>query len=514
MAVRQEIFSGKEIKVKSEDILFYPQTNAHIKTNGKRVLNEDDLLSGGITIMDPVGITPNDDAAIITGSHLELEPCDETHPGVLVVGVQNLSGGNKTLNGDFICLKRLRVPNTTSTTVGLLEFEGASKRMRLHNFALSAASANVFLGMDAGNFTNDGQNNIGFGRDALKLLDVAEDTIALNSGGAVTNASRCILLNGGRGITTSHNVVAIGTRALNVGSTNVNDTIAIGTNAASDCTFALKTTVIGVDSAPDATDLDHATIFGGDNCSSCTDVINSIVLGGDNVQSTLEIDDCFLMGNFLSGGATDRLAHCIFIGASPSSTIAIREDEIRIGDNNHNKVYFGGIQNPTFEGTPSPLSMVTQYDNNQLVAHDLPGATGWIHQGITASSFVDNSIGNVIAFSGTVGSNDYFHTVGNTIVVDQPGSIFVTVRFHSIIDNVNYLCSLLLDGINANSCTCTLGTRVTGLQATASFDFQINATAGLILSWTLAGKANTGTPNNGCDGTGGIELNFVRNIPQ
>lgn len=119
MAIRQEIFSAKEIKVKTEDLNFYPQTNAKIKTNGKRVLNEDDLL-GLISGLDPVGNAPNDYAASISAGKLQLQPCDRDDPGVLVEGAQNLPDGDKTLVGTFTStnLSGTNTGDVTLTTIG------------------------------------------------------------------------------------------------------------------------------------------------------------------------------------------------------------------------------------------------------------------------------------------------------------------------------------------------------------------------------------------------------------
>jgi hypothetical protein len=119
MSIRPEIFGAKRVSIKTEDLDFYPQSNAKIKTNGKRVLNEDDLL-GLISGLDPVGNAPNDYAASISAGKLQLQPCDRDDPGVLVEGAQNLPDGDKTLVGTFTStnLSGTNTGDVTLTTIG------------------------------------------------------------------------------------------------------------------------------------------------------------------------------------------------------------------------------------------------------------------------------------------------------------------------------------------------------------------------------------------------------------
>lgn len=53
---------------------------------------------GGLTTVAPVGSSPNDNAATITGATLQLQPADATHPGVVTTGAQNIRGV-KSLEG-------------------------------------------------------------------------------------------------------------------------------------------------------------------------------------------------------------------------------------------------------------------------------------------------------------------------------------------------------------------------------------------------------------------------------
>lgn len=72
-----------------------------------------------VTSVGPVGSSPNNNAADITGNVLTLEPADGTHPGVLTSGAQTI-GGAKTFSG-AISASNLSGTNTgdvTLTTVG------------------------------------------------------------------------------------------------------------------------------------------------------------------------------------------------------------------------------------------------------------------------------------------------------------------------------------------------------------------------------------------------------------
>lgn len=72
---------------------------------------------GGAVSLAAVGSTPNDNAATLTGTVLNLEPADATHPGVLTAGTQAI-GGEKTWSGLQTTLTRAYTYTNNSTLTG------------------------------------------------------------------------------------------------------------------------------------------------------------------------------------------------------------------------------------------------------------------------------------------------------------------------------------------------------------------------------------------------------------
>jgi hypothetical protein len=435
---------------------------------------------GGTIILDPVGSTPNVNAALVTGSHLELEPCDDDNPGVLIVGTQSLPNGTKTLDGDFKSLKRLRMDMTSDSATGVLEWDGAeNKRMKIHGYSGNETeSGNFFAGDNTGNFTNISTGCVGIGRNVLSNL------------------------------TGSNNVVAIGPECLEALQGSGSYATAIGSGAARNCLNFDDSLVVGANAATAATAIHNSTVLGLDAALESTYISQSIIIGNEAAYQHTEINDCIILST--RGTGSGEAYNCIYIGHSTAG--GDKENEIHIGgDQNNTKI--AGIMNATVEVGTTEVGMVTVYDNKQLAPLALPGSSGYIQQGVNAFSFPDNSSLTLPFTVGGMLPNPYCHQDGNTIVLDQDGFVNITMKMHSIVEDVNYTLFLRVNAINFESHSSYVGKRVTGLELAPSFEFVLNGEEGMIIDFSIAGRTNTGITPVGCD-LCAVRLNFTRLIGQ
>jgi len=217
MSVRANQFAQKEYNISSEEINLNVQDLTKLKANTHRVLTDLDI--GGITLGN-FGNTPDAKAATVdVGDILHFQPCDATHPGSIDLSNQTLGDGDKTIQGDIVTLKRLRLPTTSDSTHGVIEWESPTKKMRFHCYSgIPNLSENIFLGEDAGNFTSTtSYRNIGIGSNVMKDLTEGNHNICLSFYDKLTTGSNNTLIQGGSEITTGSHNVCIGYQMLPAG---------------------------------------------------------------------------------------------------------------------------------------------------------------------------------------------------------------------------------------------------------------------------------------------------------
>jgi hypothetical protein len=221
MAVRHSIFAQKNITINSDDINCYCENNDQgkpiLKANTHRILTDLDL-NGLITSFGDVGNTPNLQAATVEDQVAHLQPAAEGFPGVISTSNQVLGGGDKEAVGSLITRKRLRAPTSITEDEGVIQFGDGAKKARIHMYSNPHAgpnsdNANHFWGKNTGNFTLEGEGNIGIGEDSLSNGEIVYNNLVLNSGKRLTIGYDNILFLGANNLEIARGVIILGVNA-------------------------------------------------------------------------------------------------------------------------------------------------------------------------------------------------------------------------------------------------------------------------------------------------------------
>lgn len=131
-----------------------------------------------------------------------------------------LTGGTLSgaLTGTTATFNSVAIPVTSSSSVGVIK---QGSQVLLHTSNLGGANQNIFLGIDAGNFTNNATSgiasNIGIGTNALSALTTGYKNIYVGSpsGGSITTGFNNIMLGSGLyGITTGSGNTILGGKSV------------------------------------------------------------------------------------------------------------------------------------------------------------------------------------------------------------------------------------------------------------------------------------------------------------
>jgi len=159
-------------------------------------------LKNAITLGDLSVITTGNDAITVTSGNITL----------------SATGTNAAGN--------INMPASTSSGEGVITY--ATRRF-IHTDAVS----NQFIGLDAGNFTLTGVNNLTFGAGSLSSLTTGSANIAIGNNimvNATTSSNNCIIGSAAYNLGTGTGNTLIGDLSLGLATTATNNTC-IGTNA-------------------------------------------------------------------------------------------------------------------------------------------------------------------------------------------------------------------------------------------------------------------------------------------
>ena len=242
--------------------------------------------------------------------------------------------GNDITNsntGSVFIAKNLVLPEGGANAALQLQSSGTPMAF-LHAYSGSGSSAgNIFLGPQAGNFTNGGGNNIGLGSGALNSLGTGSSNIGIGDGAlAQTADSNYNVAIGHQAMwanTSGRNNVALGSSALSYNVNGMNNT-AVGQQAASVHTMnmvsafgnaALKYNMADSSSAFGSSAL-TANTTGSGNSAFGDSALSQITTGGDNTA----------LG--LSAGLTPATtaAYNLFLGSNADGT-ATAQNQIALG---------------------------------------------------------------------------------------------------------------------------------------------------------------------------------------
>lgn len=119
--------------------------------------------TGSITALDPIGSSPNNNGATLTGTTLNLEPADETHGGVVTTGAQTFAGA-KTLTSAVLVTPALGTPTsgtltncTGLPTTGVTGYQGYTLQGQFVGTNVTPADANTYY---SGSFSGQTLNTV------------------------------------------------------------------------------------------------------------------------------------------------------------------------------------------------------------------------------------------------------------------------------------------------------------------------------------------------------------------
>ena len=242
--------------------------------------------------------------------------------------------GNDITNsnaGSVFIAKNLVLPEGGANAALQLQSSGTPIPF-LHAYSTAGNSAgNIFLGPQAGNFTNGGGNNIGLGSGALNSLGTGNSNIGIGFGALAQTADSNYNVAIGHAAmwanTSGRNNVALGSSALSYNVNGMNNT-AVGQQAASSHTMsmvsafgnaALKNNMADSSSAFGTSAL-TANTTGYGNSAFGDSALSKITTGGDNTALGL--------GAGLTPATT--AAYNLFLGSNADGT-ATAQNQIALG---------------------------------------------------------------------------------------------------------------------------------------------------------------------------------------
>lgn len=424
MAVRFPIFGAKEVILKSEQINHFARKRQDIdrpdiNANGYRMLIEPDL-SGFISSFGDVGNTPNLQAATIDGNEAHLQPAAENFPGVISNFDQVLGAGDKEAVGSLITRKRLRAPTSITEDEGVIQFGDGAKKARIHMYSNphtgpDRENGNHFWGKNAGNFTLEGEGNIGIGEDVLAAATFIINNIALNSGRSLSEGIDNILMNGSRNLKAAQGAIILGKDAA--------DNIVI--LVADDAVVVIgKEALQNLKNEPDAPIGVAIGQRAGANfrfVRNCT-LTGRYIAQGDTEPE--EIEYCNVFGDHASFKSSEAVISAMNIfGTGP--TVNTPDGVNRstwIGDFNKDRgtnaryCYAAGVYDSAWEGDPSDNQIVFATPDNLL--HALP-ASYLPPPPVIVGKAMFTLASNILAVSG---QKDLFFDVCNGVAAVDGGA--------------------------------------------------------------------------------------------
>lgn len=290
------------------------------------------------------------------GTNLYFTPTDTTRKTIAYISdltssyipytgaTTSINLGNNSLSLNNI----ITLPITTSSTTGVIY---KSTNRFIHDFAIAGTDGhNVFVGIDAGNFTMTGSTtyfgsyNTGMGHSALKANTTGYDNSAFGWGAMIANTTG--LDNTGLGVyalyknNTGNYNTAVGVSAMKENTSGIQNT-AIGINALYNSTTTSYNVAVGRNSgrylADGSTSNSTPTgsiYLGADTKSSAAGQSNEIVIGRDTIgngSNTVTIGNTNITQTYLKGwvsinGTTPASALDITIPGTSNGSILLQND--------------------------------------------------------------------------------------------------------------------------------------------------------------------------------------------
>jgi hypothetical protein len=482
--------------------------------------------TGDITLTT-IGNTPNANGLSLTGQQLRAQPANGSFGGVVTTAAQPFAG-EKTFNDGVVSLKRYRMPNTVDSTTGVLEWSttGEAKRLKIHNYsAFPNYSNNIYIGggdgtpeTQAGNFSHTGVNNIGMGDGVLYNVTSGTGNTIFNSGTLLTSGSSNILFWGGQNITTANSMMVFGENAYDSGTGEGPGThehcIIMGTGAAEDVADNLNcknSVILGPYAAATAENIENSVFISGREIdtpsSAVTDLTDSTILNCD-VSGTDRLNSTVGLQSTLTELAT-------LSGSRQKTYINYPSNDFGGGGSNSPVTKIGGVYTGGYDGNPTDtiteVKMVVADNTERVTSLPLPGAFGTFYQTVSNFSFANKSTGNVVPFSGSITTNPFLHTVGNTFVIDISGLFLFQFRFQCSTTEANLIWFVRKNGANRVSQSFYLGPGIVGLENPPGFLFIDKWDAGDVVDFTIQGNSDPGGGGNiAAAGAHTIGVHFFR----
>lgn len=290
-----------------------------------------------------------------------------------------------------------------SNTTGI-QITDAGRRF-LHNHG--TGGSNVFLGTDAGNFTNTGQANTGLGDSALEAITTGQfnTTVGAQSGVSITtgNFNTAVGTSALSTITIAVSNTAVGYNALQLSTADSNTAVGFGalagtTTGDSNVAMGVQTLLnntIGIGNVAVGNNTGGNITTGSVNTLLGRTVMGSLTTGSQNIAIG------YLAGSSCTGGAESSNIYIGSDGGLESNTIRIGDDGGGAGQ--QNRAFIAGVYGVTPVLAP------------ELVIIDAAGQLGSVGGGIPTATVI-------VLVSQALSSNTQYIVQGGPVNLSLPAT--------------------------------------------------------------------------------------------
>jgi len=260
--------------------------------------------------LDPIGASPNEDGATITGTILKLQPASANYGGVVTTGAQTFAGA-KTFNSD-VKLKTIYYGQGTGT--------GYETNILIsdHTLPNSTTGDNIIIGKGSGAAITTGTWNVVIGADSFALNTQGYSNTCVGKFSMAIN-------------TTGHNNTAVGVSSLSNNKVGAYNT-AIGSGTLNTSTASNNNTAVGFQSMVNLTG-NNNTAVGYSSCRFTKDdsnvAIGNFAMAGVNNEPNTNRENTVIGCNAMMYATSSN--NNVVIGFNAALNLVTGDSNILIG---------------------------------------------------------------------------------------------------------------------------------------------------------------------------------------